>query len=181
MDAQTRTSVRLSWTARIALAVSAVTLAGCGGGGKPVAAPTHSERFVFISAKDCAASGKLKMQQCGDAVDAAIATHLGTAPTYASLRTCETVEGGDRCERTDNKAFRPRLVAFLFTIAGENVNAEPLYPPPGSEEGLRQSDKKKIVLTTDDAVTYSPLAIAAYESNKGDANNPASTSAKQGL
>jgi hypothetical protein len=181
MDRQTRKSIRHSWTAGILLAAAALAGCGNGGGAKTAAPAAQSERFVFISAKDCAESGRLKLQQCGDAIDAAIAAHLATAPTYVSLRACEATEGGDRCERTDNKAYRPRLVAFLFNITGDAVKADPLYPPPGTEAGLRQTDKKKIVLTTDDAVTYSPLALAAYESNKGDANNPASTSAKQGL
>ena len=37
------------------------------------------------------------------------------------------------------------------------------------------------IVLANTAISLEVLAIAAYESNKGDANNPASTSAKQGL
>lgn len=164
MDASSRTKTLLS---ALTLATSAVLLAGCGGGSKPAAQQAQGDRYIFISAKDCAESGKLDLQKCGDVVDAAITTHLATAPTYKSLASCEKTEGMERCERTDDKTFRPRLVAYLVTINGTNVTALPLYSGGPDDKGLRQTDKKKILLVGDESLTYSQSSIAIYEANRG--------------
>lgn len=160
----TRKAARL---ATITLLAATTAVAGCGGGGKQAAQQVLGDRYVFISAKDCAESGKLDLQKCGDAVDAAIAAHLATAPTYKSLYSCEKTEGEERCERTDEKSFRPRLVAYLVTVAAGNVRAEPLYSATPSDKGLRLTDKKKVLLVTDDTVSYSQSSIAVYEANRG--------------
>ena len=109
-----------------AAVLAALMLAGCGSSAPP-APPVPPDKSVFISAKDCAESGKLKLERCGELIDVAIEDHIRSAPTYTSQKACEAVEGPERCERTDKKAFRPRLLAFVVVIAGEqSVSAPPL-------------------------------------------------------
>jgi uncharacterized protein YgiB involved in biofilm formation len=174
MDKHSRTPKSRSRLASgIALIAGAALLAGCGGGAKQAAPQAQGDRYIFISAKDCAESGKLDLQRCGDAIDAAIATHLSTAPTYKSLYNCEKAEGLERCERTDDKTFRPRLVAYLVTINAGAATALPLYSGTPDDKGFRQSDKKKVLLVTDDTLTYSQSSIAIYEANRGNGKGTA--------
>lgn len=175
-------SARFARPATVLALAAALGLAACGKGASNKAAQkVPVDRFVFISAKDCADNGRLPMQKCAEIIDAAIASHINTTQSFPSLRSCETAEGGDRCERTDTKSFKPRLVAFLVSIAGDQAAAEPLYPPPGTEQGLRGVNKKNLVLVADETVTFSPRAIAAYEQNKGDASAVAATGSKNGF
>ena len=48
-------------------------LAGCGEAEKPKAAAPPAERGIYISASDCADGGKLSAEQCGQAIDQAVA------------------------------------------------------------------------------------------------------------
>jgi uncharacterized protein YgiB involved in biofilm formation len=146
---------------------AALMLGGCGGPAAPIAPPAPPEKFVFISAKDCAESGRLKMNACADLIDKAVEEHVRVAPTYKSLKACEAVEGSERCERTDNKAFRPRLLAFAVIIAGEQTASGPLYATIGGEAGFRAADKQ-LYLVTDDNLNFSAKALAVYDSNKYD-------------
>jgi uncharacterized protein YgiB involved in biofilm formation len=154
--------------------LASLGLAGCGAS-TPPQPPVPVERYVFISAKDCSESNKLPMQKCGDIIDAAVASHVANAPSYTSKKACEVAEGPERCERTDSRSFRPRLVAFLVSIAGPDASASVLYPAPGAEAGFRGQEKKQLFLITDETLTFSPKALAVYEANKGE-GAPASSS-----
>lgn len=156
---------RQSRTLLPAALAASLMLAGCGDSGPPPAPPAPPEKFVFISATDCAAAGKLNLERCGDLIDKAVDEHIRKAPTYTSVKACETVEGSDRCERTDKKAFRPRLLAFAVVVAGNDAVAAPLYATIGGEPGFRTADKQ-MFLTTDENLNFSPKALAMYESNK---------------
>jgi len=157
---------RQSRTIFPAAVLAALMLAGCGSSAPP-APPVPPDKSVFISAKDCAESGKLKLERCGELIDAAIEDHIRSAATYTSQKACEAVEGPERCERTDKKAFRPRLLAFVVVIAGEQSISAPLYATIGGEPGFRTRDKQ-MFLTTDENLTFSPKAVAMYETNKFD-------------
>jgi len=89
----------------VGLAVCAA-LGGCGDASQPEAkARPPVEHGVFISARDCAATGKLTVDQCGQAIDAAVARHEAEAPAYGSLSQCEATVGADRCDRVSTDAI----------------------------------------------------------------------------
>lgn len=137
-----------------------VALAGCGGGA-PETPKVAAERAIYTNAKDCAAGGKLDIDQCTTLIEKAIADHEDKAPKYASQKSCEAVEGAEKCERYGTKQFRPRLIAFLITKSTPPV-AAPLYPTIEGEMGFRTADKL-VLLGSDESLTISDKAVAAYE------------------
>lgn len=150
-----------------AVAVATLLAAGCGGGApKPKATDAKTETSIYISAKDCDENSKLGMTRCAELVDGAIAEHLKTAPTYLSLRTCEEKEGADRCERSDERAFRPRLIAFAVSLTGDKSTAIPVYILNTSKQtGFRNG--KQNYLLTDDTLVVSKKSAAVYDSLRG--------------
>jgi uncharacterized protein YgiB involved in biofilm formation len=124
------------------LAVSMILvagLAGCGKGAAPkkgeAAAPT--EYGVFISTADCAELGKLSEEICGKVIDMAVKSHQKDAPIYKFLQKCEAAEGGpERCDKTGEDEYRPRLQAFYVTFA-TLPSATGLYPPKTAKVGFR--------------------------------------------
>jgi Protein of unknown function (DUF1190) len=152
------------------LLVSA-TLVGCGSSAPKVAANSaDNEQVIFTSAADCAASGKIKPEQCAKALEWALNAHLKKSPVYRSLSLCETTEGSERCERMDEKNYRPRLAAVSVTPAaikkaeetGALPQSVPLYLTQAGEKGFRTLEKQ-IVLIDADMVAFSPQAVAAAE------------------
>lgn len=152
----------------LTVAASSLSAAGCGGGGPaPKAADAKTETSIYISSKDCAENSKLPMQRCAELIDAAIAEHLKNAPTYLSMRTCEATEGADRCERTGERSFRPRLIAFAVAVSGQTATAVPVYIlNTNKETGFRNG--KQNYLLTDDTLLVSKKSIAVYESMRGE-------------
>ena len=119
----------------VGLAVCAA-LGGCGDASQPEAKARHPvEHGVFISARDCAATGKLTVDQCGQAIDAAVARHEAEAPSYGSLSQCEATVGADRCDKGVDGRYRLRLQAFFVTMAIP-AHAVPLYPPSDVHDRL---------------------------------------------
>ena len=153
------------------LMLAATTLAGCGGSA-PAAVGPAAEQIVFTSAADCAATGKIKEAQCGQAIEAALQQHLAGSTVYRTLTLCETTEGADKCERMDAKAYRPKLVAMVVNsndaiqaeASGTPLSAIPLYPTLAGEHGFRKLDKT-ILLVEGDLIVFSPQAVAAAELN----------------
>lgn len=139
--------------------LAAMSLAGCGGSAPKVLAT--GPVGVFTSAQDCAASEKLKLQDCNALIQQAIGMHQVAAKTYISERLCEAAEGNERCERTDGNAFRPKLLAFMisFTPPPGTPTAVPLY---GLKEkgavGFTTIDKAKTVLAVDETLIFSAQA-----------------------
>jgi len=142
--------------------LAATALAGCGGGA-PKTPEVAAERAVYTNARDCATGNKITIEQCSEAINKAIAEHEATAPKYTSIRSCETAEGEGKCDRIADKQFRPRLLAFLVTLSKPPV-ARPLYATIGGEQGFRLADKT-MLLGTDETLTFSTRATAAYELN----------------
>jgi uncharacterized protein YgiB involved in biofilm formation len=152
----------------VLLSFAACTLAFAGCGSSAPDPQGGVERGVFTSATDCAEAGKLTLDQCSLAIAAAIAEHEQTAPLYPSLKSCEKVEGSEKCERTDTKAFRPRLLAFVVTMS-DPPEAQPLYPTSNGEAGFRTASKK-VLLSDDESLMFSKPALAAAELNVGNSN-----------
>jgi hypothetical protein len=137
----------------------ALSLAGCGGSAPKVVA--LGPVGVFTSAQDCAASEKLKLSDCSILIQQALQIHQQTAKTYISARLCEETEGADRCERTDNNAFRPKLLAFMITFTpppGIPTSA-PLYATKEKDTvGFTTGEKGKTLLAVDETLTFSTEA-----------------------
>ena len=143
-------------------ASASLALAACGGEEteKPKAeAPT--ERAVYTSALDCESGGKLDLEQCTSAIERVVAIHDKNAPKYRSLDACEEVQGADKCERVDEKEFRPRLSAFVVLPQDPNT-AKPLYLTLDGKEGFQTIDKE-VILAKNDSYIFSRSARDAYE------------------
>lgn len=172
---RTRSATVIARTA-LALLASAV-VSGCGKASK---AALNNDQVVFTSATDCAASGKVKPEQCTQAIEDAMKIHLTTSPVYRNLDLCEAKEGKEHCERMDEKTYRPRLSAVVLPVAaaieaetsGKLKGATPLYPTMAREMGFRTLDKR-VLLYDGDLLSFSPQAHAAAELN-------ASTGKKKG-
>jgi len=152
-----------NYLAVLSLMTGVLALAGCGA--SEPQSDTPIERGVFTSATDCAEGGKRTLEQCSAAITAAVAEHERAAATYPSLKSCETAEGADKCERTDTKSFRPRLMAFLVRMTDPPA-AWPLYPTIKGEAGFRTGDNT-ILLSEDESLTFSRPALAAAELHAG--------------
>lgn len=112
----------LQRTFSLLVLVMAASLAGCGGGAK---GPT--ERLIYTSSADCEAAGKVAGEECAKAIEKALVEHDKLTIKYATMLDCEKAEGSDRCERVAERHYRPRLMAFLFTVNTKSVVAIPLY------------------------------------------------------
>ena len=126
------------------VALLALSLAGCGSGGKPASPKSQIPRSIYTSSADCADAGKLTLDECTKLIEEAVAQHVASAPTYSSLRSCEKTEGVDRCERTDPKSYRPALSAYLVTF-GETKTVQPLYPTSDGKPGFKTLSKEAIL------------------------------------
>ena len=151
------------YCAVLGLLAAGLLLAGCGGG-KPVAVVT-AERSIFTSALDCEAAGKFSIDVCSATIEAAVAAHDKTAPSYKSIDSCETAEGKEKCERIGENLYRPRLSAFLITASTPPV-AAPLYLTRDGQPGFRTADKQNI-LAKDETLIFSKSARQAFEGHTG--------------
>ena len=144
-------------------AVMTLGLAGCGSSAPAPTGPP-APTGVFISASDCADSGKLNLADCGVLIDRAIAIHHNMAPKYISERLCEVTEGANHCERSEDNQFRPTLQAFLVTFSNP-PQAEGLYAQvDGTDAGFRTANKKKI-LAVDETILFSKNARTVAAGN----------------
>ena len=105
----------------LTVALAAAALAGCSKGAK---IPT--EKFIYTSSEDCAASDKVKAADCDKAIEGALGEHDKLPIKYLTLADCDKAEGPDRCERVAERHYRPRLMGYLFVV-NEKVVATPLY------------------------------------------------------
>ena len=138
-------------------------LAGCGEAEKPKAAAPPAERGIYISASDCADGGKLSAEQCGQAIDQAVAAHEQTAPGYKTLSQCIAAEGAERCDKTVGGAYRARLQAFFVTMSNP-PHGVPLYPPAGSSVGFR-SPSRQAISAKDETLHVSLAALTLAHEN----------------
>lgn len=141
------------------LTVAGLLLAGCGQSGPPV--PT--ERFVYVSSQDCAAAERVKPEDCIKAVDKAIVEHDKLPLKYPTLADCEKAEGADRCERVVERHWRPRLMAFHFTVKGPSVVAAPLYAGLKGATVFRDAGGSVLDWERTDGVVFSRQSIRKAE------------------
>lgn len=147
---------------KFAALIAATTLTACGQAEEPHAAGPPPEHGVFISSTDCAERGTLTIEQCGQAIDQAVASHNETATVYKSLRQCEGTEGPERCDRIGENEYRARVQAFFVTMS-DPATAVPLYPPSASTAAFRSPSKQELS-ALDESLKMSQAAMSlAYE------------------
>lgn len=153
--------------ARTACVAAALALAACSSEpAQPKAAAPPAEKGIFISANDCAASGKLTGDECGAAIDAAVARHEQQSKSYKSLRQCAAAEGEDRCDKTVDGRYRARLQAFFVTMS-KPPRAEPLYPPAKKEIlGFRSPTRPSIDATDENLIVSSAAMSIAHQNSQ---------------
>lgn len=157
-----------------AAAVAAALVAGCGSAEEPQEAVQNFEHGVFVSTSDCANSGKATMDQCGSAIDAAVASHIATAPVHPSLYRCEAAEGPERCEKIGQDQYRARVQAFFVTFS-DPPTALPLYPPSTPVAGFNSPSKQQLsVLNETLNMSLAAIAIANDNSRLPEGNAEAS-------
>jgi len=142
---------------------AAAALAGCGNSATEVAPKAKAETGIFISSEDCATRQKLTIDECGQAIDRAVALHQSRAPSYNSLTACASVEGPDRCAKGVDGKYQPNVQAFLVTF-GQPPSAVPLYATSDGSAGFKGLDKKNVGLK-DDGNTFSESAEALAHEN----------------
>ncbi len=142
----------------LAVVAASVTVAGCGGSEKKAAVIV---RHVITSSVDCSENAGLTYEQCTEVIEKAVAEHEKSAATYTNLKTCETTEGAERCERLDEKVFRPKLKAFLLSMS-EPPKAVPLYTIKDGKAGFRDTSNT-MYLSEDEQLTFSKSAVHAAE------------------
>ncbi len=146
-----------------ATALAALVLAACGGGAPPPPTGPPVERGIFISAGDCADSKKLTGEECDKAIAGAVAQHDAQAVVYKTVHACEVVAGPERCNKTVDGQFQPRLQAF-FVVMSKPPTAVPLYAPKASSIAF-QSLSKQIILAKDETITVSASALTIASEN----------------
>ena len=142
----------------LAVVLPALAVTGCGSGSAPT---SKDPQHIVTSATDCADNAGLDYETCVGMIEKAVAEHSKSAASYSSLAACEKKEGTDRCERLEEKTYRPRLMAFRLTL-GKHVLAEPLYPTAKGEAGFRDPGSK-VIKTDDESVKFTQSAIHAAE------------------
>lgn len=145
--------------------MAALALAGCGKAEKKVVVDT--KQFVVTSAVDCADNAGLSYEVCAEIIAKAVDHHEKSAASFTTLAACEKGEGAGKCERIDERAFRPRLTAFHLTLSEPPV-AAPLYPTKSAAVGFRTAGNADM-LTDNEGYTFTKSASDAaelYKSNK---------------
>lgn len=146
-----------------AVLASAVLLTACGDAAPPPPPPPPpSEKGLFISATDCAESGKLSAELCAQAIDTAVAIHEQQAPAFKSLRQCAAAMGPDRCDKSVDGHYRARLQAFFVTMSNP-PDAFPLYPGVNGFIGFRSATKEAIDARNEDLVVSTAAMTVANE------------------
>jgi hypothetical protein len=142
------------------------TLGGCGNSATAVSHNQATvERGIFISSNDCADTGKLTVEQCGQAIDAAVTMHQKQAPSYKSLHACAAVEGPDRCAKDVDGDYRSNVQAFFVTMS-KRPSAVPLYASRDGTIGFLGLDKKAFVANDDDYTMSAAAQAIAHENAK---------------
>ena len=147
----------------VAAGVAALLASGCGSPEQKESAAPVYEHGIFVSASDCEASGKATLDQCGDAIDRAVAAHVKKSKVYPSLVRCEASEGPERCEKIGQDEYRARMQAFFVTFS-KPPTALPLYPSAGKVAGFK-SPSKQALSVLNETLHMSRAAIEVANEN----------------
>ncbi len=147
----------------IATLAAATTLTACGQAEQPKSEAPPAEHGVFISSTDCADTGKITLDDCGQAIDSAVAAHNENSAVYKSLRQCEAAEGPERCDKIGENEYRVRVQAFFVTMSTP-ATAVPLYAPNASTAAFRSPSKQELS-AKDESLHMSPAAMTVANEN----------------
>lgn len=146
-----------------------LSLAACGGSAPPdkkAEGPKPVEKAIFMSAADCADSGKLNPDICSTLIERTVREHEKTAQTFKGIRSCEEFAGIDRCEKDAEGNYRMRLQAFMFEIGGPQPVVTPLYPSIEGKVGFRDAKKKAVDARDDNLIVSQQSLQIAFENSK---------------
>ena len=143
---------------------SALAVSACGKAEeKKAEAAPPAEVGVFTSTSDCADAGKLTADECGHAIDQAVAAHSQNTVIHKSLRMCEAAEGPERCDKTGEGEYRARVQAFFVTMS-KPATAVPLYPSSGGTAAFRSPSKQELNVH-DESLNMSHSAMSVASEN----------------
>jgi hypothetical protein len=140
---------------RFVVLAACLALAGCGKA-EPKVAKAEGQKFIVISAVDCADNTGLDYDKCLGLIEGAIKEHDKSATRYTKLADCEKAEGTNRCDRLGEKSYRARLSAFQITVS-EKPAAAPLYAIKDDKPGFRSASSGDILSDTDN-ITFTKSA-----------------------
>lgn len=163
---------------KFAAIFATAALTACGQAEQPHAAAPKAEHGVFVSSTDCAERGKLTLDQCGQAIDQAVAAHNETSPVYRSLRQCERAQGPERCDRIGDMQYRARVQAFFVTMS-DPATAVALYAPTTSTAAFRSPSKQELS-ALDESLNMSHAALSIANENSRLPAAPSETGASLG-
>lgn len=143
----------------MAVFAAALATSGCGSAEKQEAKVIP--RHVVTSAIDCQEAASFTYDECTALIEKAVAAHDSSATSFTTLKACEAKEGPDKCERIDDRVFRPRLVAFLLTMSEPPV-VEPLYVSQGEQVGFRTAGATVLAIE-DEKYSFTKSAVEAAE------------------
>lgn len=143
--------------------IACAGLTACGKAEEHKAAGPPPEHGIFVSSTDCAERGKLTLDQCGHAIDLAVAAHNATSTVFKTLRQCEAAEGLERCDRIGENEYRARVQAFFVTM-GDPATAVALYPPQSSKAAFRSPSKQELS-ANDESLNMSHAAMSLASEN----------------
>jgi hypothetical protein len=150
-------------TARSLLSVAVIALATSGCGKSESKGPTSTgPQGIFVSASDCAAAGKLSLDQCGAAIDGALIANEKNG-----------TEGESYCDKGVDGNYRGRILAFLITM-GSKPTAEPLFAATTKKEIGFRSPSKSMINALDDTLIVSSAALGVAHDNQADKKKIAS-------
>lgn len=140
-------------------------LTGCGQSEEPKAAAPPAEHGIFISVSDCVESRKLSEEGCAEAIDSAVAAYDATAPTYKTANQCAGTIGPDRCDKSVDGLYRPRIQAF-YVIMSNPPSAVTLFPPTTPAIGFQSPSKQAIDARNENIFVSVAALTIAHENAK---------------
>ncbi|MGE5266650.1 MAG: DUF1190 domain-containing protein [Deltaproteobacteria bacterium] len=140
---------------RFLVLAACLALTGCGKSESKVV-KVEGQKFIVISAIDCADNTGLDYDKCLGLIEGAIKEHDKAATRYTRLADCEKAEGANRCDRLGEKSYRARLSAFQI-ILSDKAAAVPLYAIKDDKPGFRSASSGDILPDTDN-VTFTKSA-----------------------
>lgn len=143
--------------------IACAGLTACGKAEEQHTAAPPAEHGVFVSSTDCAERGKLTLDECGHAIDQAVAVNAEQSTVYKSLRQCEATEGLERCDRIGENEYRARIQAFFVTMS-DPATAVALFPPQSSKAAFRSPSKQELS-AHDESLNMSHAAMSLASEN----------------
>ena len=142
------------------LVLCSITLAGCGAAPK-VTGPM--QKWIVTSAAECVSMVGATESDCSTLIDTAVNVHSTSSSSYKSRRLCELTEGADRCERIEERVWRPRPQAFLIEKQGPKIEAKILYAGKDRQIVFRAADASTFDPDKPGNTEFSPTSIKRLE------------------